>query len=291
MAIPPLGIIYALISMVALGLAVGMSKLPVINIGVLRFSLWRQVFTSSLLLIVIIIFWSTASISWPQIAFTLFLSFLSYIALLSAYQAIKTGVIGVVAPITNSSALITIAISAIFLREFFSAGQLAAAALTIFGVILFAIDFSEFKRSDVFNFRSGVPYAMLACVIWEITYAFYKIPVAAIGPILTAFLIEFGNLMAAVPTNLLTKTTLARPDKKILFWLFAIGILAAASTLFYNLGLQYSNGNVGIIASIVFCNPLIAAIYGLLVYKEKLISKQWLALALTMAGIIGISIL
>jgi drug/metabolite transporter (DMT)-like permease len=291
MTIPLLGIVCALVSMVTLGLAIGMSKSPTVALGVKRFILWRQVFTSSILFIVLVVLWRTVTVSWPYIALTLLLSFLSYVAILAAYQALKTGVIGVVSPITDSSAFITVAISAVFLGESFSGAQLAAIALTIFGIILFAVEFSDFKRSSIFNVVTGVPHALLACVIWGVIYAFYKIPVAAIGPILTAFLIEFGNLIAAVPTNLLTKTTMARPDQKIFFWIFIIGTLAAASTLFYNLGIQTSGGNVGIIASIVFCSPVIAALYGFLVYKERLNPKQWLALSLILLGIVGISIL
>jgi len=291
MATPLLGVVYALISMVTLGLAVGMSKLPTVAIGVRRFVFWRELFTSSILLIVLAIMWHTVTISWLYIGLTLLLSFLSYIAILAAYQALKTGIVGVVAPITDSSAFITVAISLVFLGELFSAKQLTAIALTIIGLLLFAVDFKDFRHSNIFNVMSGVPHALLACAIWGVVYAFYRYPVAAIGPVLTAFLIEFGNLIAAVPTNLLTKTTMRWPDKKIFFSILVIGILAAASTLFYNLGLQYSNGNAGIIASIVFCNPVIAAIYASLVYKERLNPKQWLALTLIMAGIIGISIL
>lgn len=290
MAIPILGVVCALISMVTLGLAIGMSKAPVNALGVKRFVFWRQLFTSSLLFVVLAIMWRATILSWDYIALTFLLSFLSYIALLAAYRAVKTGALGVVAPITDSSAFITVGISALFLGELFSGAQLAAIALTILGLVLFAIDFRNFRRSNILNVMSGVPHALIACVIWGVTYAFYQFPVAAIGPILTAFIIEFGNLVAAVPTNLLTKTTLARPDKKIFFSIFVIGILAATSTLFYNLGLKYSNGNAGIIASIVFCSPVIAAIYGLLVYKERLNPKQWLALALIVLGIVGISI-
>ena len=291
MDIPLIAIVCAVISMVTLGMAIGISKLPTVAIGVRRFIFWRQVFTTSPLFIVLAVLWSTVTVSWNFIALTLFLSFLSYLALLSAYRALKTGIVGVVAPITDSSAFITVAISALFLGEVFSRGQLVAIALTVFGIILFAIEFSDFKRSSIFNVLTGVPHALIACVIWGAVYAFYKFPVAAIGPVLTAFLIEFGNLVAAVPTNLLTKTTMRLPDKKIFLSLFVIGILAATSTLFYNLGLQLSNGSAGIIASIVFCSPVIAALYGFLVYKERLSPKQWLALALIVCGIVGISVL
>ena len=277
--------------MISLGLAVGMSKAPVVGIGVKRFVFWRQVFTSSSLFVVLIVLWHTVTVSWQYIGLTLLLSFLSYVAILAAYRSIKTGIIGIVAPITDSSAFITVGISLVFLGELFSAWQLVAIAATVTGLVMFAVDFKDFKRSNVFNVLSGVPHALLACVIWGVIYAFYKFPVAAIGPILTSFLIEFGNLIAAVPTNLLTKTRFQRPDKKTFYWIFAIGILAATSTFFYNLGIQNSGNNVSIIASIVFTSPVIAALYGLVVYKERLNPKQWLALVLVVLGIIGVSIL
>ncbi|MBU1111419.1 MAG: DMT family transporter, partial [Nanoarchaeota archaeon] len=56
---------------------------------------------------------------------------------------------------------------------------------------------------------------------------------------------------------------------------------------FFNMGIQ--NYNVSIIAAIAFANPLIATLYGKIVYKEKLKLQQYFALAIIIAGIVSIS--
>lgn len=276
--------------MVTLGLVVAMAKSPSQKIGVRRFVFWRQALTSFLLFCSLLSFRQSLSFSVGYFVFAIAIAVLSYVALLFAYQALKTGKIGVVAPIANSSSIVTVLFSVAFLGESLNVGQFIAVGITVMGIIILSIDFSNTKKSDIFNISSGIPLALIACLIWGIVYALYKIPVAAIGPLLTAFAIEFGSFLPAIPANLLTKTPFSLPDKKTIGMILLIGILAATSTLFYNLGISASGGNVALVAAITFSSPIVSSLYGFLVYKEKLDFIQWLGLSLTVIGIICISI-
>lgn len=284
-----MGIAYSVVAMVTMGLAVAMAKIPPQAIGARRFVFWRQALTSLTLFIALIVCGQSLGFSAKYFALTLVIAAISYIALISAYQALKTGKVGVIAPITSSSSIVTILFSVTFLGESLNPAQIAAVGITVLGIVLLSIDFSDIKNSDIFRASSGVPLALVACFVWGITYALYKIPIAALGPLIAAFAIEFGSFLPTVPTNLITKTSFALPDRQILMQIIAIGILGATSTLFYNLGITVSGGNVALVAAITFSNPIVSSLYGFFVYKERLSARQWIALGLTVTGIIGLS--
>jgi drug/metabolite transporter (DMT)-like permease len=286
-----LGIVFSVIAMVTMGLSVAMARIPSQNIGVKRFLFWRQATTSLLLFCGLLAFGRSLPFSIGYFTLALAIAFISYVALISAYQALKIGKIGVISPIANSSAIVTVLFSVIFLHESLIAPQIAMAFLAVLGIIILSINFSDFKSSDIFKPSSGVPLALVACLVWGIVYALYKIPVAVIGPLLTAFAIEFGSFLPNIPANIAAKTSFALPDAKTRVWILGIGLIAAASTLSYNLGIQVSGGNVALVAAITFSNPIISAIYGSFAYKEKLTPKQWVGLTLTVLGIMGISII
>lgn len=267
-----------------------MSKTPALAIGVTRLLFWRQAFTSFFLFIILLFFWQTVNFNLGYALLTFAIALAGYLALLSAYQSLKIGRIGVVSPITSSSLAVTILFSVLFFGEILTIPQIASITAISLGIILLSIDFSDFKKSGLLNLSSGVPFALLACFIWGIVYSLYRIPIIAIGPIFTAFLIEFSNFCGAGAANLITKTKFALPDKKTFFWIFLIGCLAAASTLFYNLAVRTSQGDTSLVAAIVFSNPIISVLYGKFVYKEIINPKQWLSLALIIAGIVSISI-
>jgi len=290
MGISALGILFSVIAMVTMGLAVAMAKKPAQEIGVRRFVFWRQALTSTLLFITLVVSGQNWQFSTGYFALELVIAAASYIALISAYRSLTTGKIGVVAPIVSSSAIVTVLFSVAFLGESLNAAQAAAVGVTLLGIVLLSVDFSDFGKSDIFRISSGVPLALVACLVWGVTYALYKIPIAVLGPLLAAFAIEFGSFLPNVPANILTKTSFKFPGGKTTTQIIIIGILAAASTLFFNLGISVSGGEVALVAAITFSNPIVSSLYGLFVYKEKLNTRQWLALGLTVAGIIGISV-
>ncbi len=75
--------------------------------------------------------------------------------------------------------------------------------------------------------------------------------------------------------------------KSILKYIIIIALTGMFGTLFFNLGIKYSD--VSLVAAITFASPLVSTLYGKFVYKEKLKPQQWAAIALILVGIITIS--
>ena len=74
----------------------------------------------------------------------------------------------------------------------------------------------------------------------------------------------------------------------MLWYTFFTAFFGALGFMAYNFGIQM--GNVSIVAAIGSANPLVAAIYGKLVYKEKLKNQQYIAIAVVILGIILMSL-
>jgi len=278
-----MGVIFGFLSMIGYGLSNSISKQPIQKIGVTKTIFYRNVFTS-IILFVLILFNRNQIWSIKFIIFTILISILGYFALVFFFKSIKIGKVGVVVPVANSSIIITVFLSIIFFKENLSIQKISSLILIILGVILISVNISDFKKSNIFKFSSGVPYSLVTMILWGLTFFLLKIPVNVIGPILSVFIIEFGIVIFSGISN----KDFTLPDKKTLGTIFLIAILGAIGILFFSFGISIYD--VSIVATISSANPLISTFYGLFVFKEKLSMKQYLATFLIIFGLIVISI-
>ena len=134
---------------------------------------------------------------------------------------------------------------------------------------------------------SGIPYALLTCVLWGLMFSLYKIPVMVIGPILTALIIEIGIFIISLIQILKTGKKINMPDRSTLNYLILLSIFTAIGGAFFNFGIMVAE--VSIVAAISMANPLIATIYGKYVYKETINIQQYLAISFILIGIVALS--
>ncbi|RLG15112.1 MAG: hypothetical protein DRN66_00010 [Candidatus Nanohalarchaeota archaeon] len=159
--------------------------------------------------------------------------------------------------------------------------------LMIAGIVLISINFRDLKKPHIFQLSSGVPYALITCLLWGLMYSLIKIPVMVIGPILTSFVIETGLLLYSGVHLNVRKISFSIPDSNTLKYIFFLALFGAIATLSFNLGIKLYN--VSIVAALTFSSPLIVALYGKFIYKEKLTFQQWFAILLILCGIVCIS--
>ena len=203
------------------------------------------------------------------------------------YKAVELGKVGIVAPIANSSVIFTILFSIIFFKESLSVTQVISITFIIIGIILISIDFANIRNSSLFNIASGVPLALVTCFLWGVVFFLFKIPVNAIGPILTSFIVEFGIMIFSGLHLKISKVNVSMPDKRMIIYLFIVAFFGAVALLFFNIGITVAD--VSIVSAITFANPLVACLYGRVVYKEKFNLQQYGAILLILVGIILIS--
>lgn len=282
------GIVFGLIAMLGLGLNNAISRVPVRAIGSTKSVFFRNFFISLMLFIVVLIFFSESNFSLDFVLIAFFISFIGYLPLFTFYKALKVADVGVVAPIGNSAVIFTVLFSVIFFQEVLTITQIFSLFLIVLGIILISVNFRNWKSSDLFKFSSGIPFALVSCFLWGLVFFLFKIPVTVLGPILTAFIIEFGIFIFSGIHLKISSESFALPEKRILKQLFLVGLFGAIGGVAYNIGIKFAE--VSIVAALAFSAPLVATIYGKVVYKEQLRAVQYGAIALILAGIILISI-
>ena len=283
----PIEILFGLIAMVGYGLSNAIAQVPSKEIGSRKTIFYRNIFVSILLLAVLLPFLKETVFSPKYILITLAIAFIGYFSLMAFYKALKVGKVGIVSPLANSSVIFTVLLSIIFFGEILSTIQFLAIALIILGIILVSLNFKDLKNSHLFKISSGIPYALLTCFIWGLVFFLFKIPVNVIGPILTSLTLEFGIMIYSGIHIHFSKLNFSLPNKKILLPIFLVAFFGAIGTLFFTLGIK--NYSVSLVAAITFANPLVATLYGKIVYKEKLHLQQYFAIALMILGIVLIS--
>lgn len=282
-----LGIIFGVIAMLGFGLCNAVSQVPVRKIGSTKTVFFRGALISGMYLIVLAVFWSKINFNLQYILIAFAIALLGYIPLVTFYKALEKGRVGVVTPVANSSVIFTILFSVIFFGESLNTIQVVSMVAVVIGIFLISVDFKNLKGSHLLKLSSGIPYALVSCLLWGLVISLFKIPVTVLGPILTSFIIEFGNTIYSGIHLKVKKASMRLPSKKIFKYVFWVALFGAIGTLFLNLGIAVSK--VSIVAAITFSNPWITVLYGKFVYKEKLRPQQWLAIGIILCGIVLIS--
>jgi transporter family protein len=283
-------ILFGVIAMIGFGLCNAIAQVPSKEIGSQKTIFFKNIFVSVLLAIPLLFFLNGSFFNIKYILIAFALSLIGYLALVSFYEALKIGKVGIVSPIASSSVIFTIIFSTFFFKESLSSTQIISIILIIIGIILTSLDFSDIKKTNLIKLSNGVSYALITCILWGLVYFLYKIPVTVLGPILTSFITEFGIMIFSGINLKCLKISFDLPNRKILLYIFLVAFFGAIGTIFYNLGISGKHANISIVAALTFSSPLVSTLYGKFVYKEKLSIQQWIAIVLILIGIIVISL-
>lgn len=284
---PSLGIIFALISMAGYGLSNAISKPAAKGLGSQKTLFYRNIVVSLILFLLLLANFKNAHFSGFYVFVALLISLVGYVPIIAFYEAIKRGKVGIIAPIGSSSLIVTIFLSLVFLKETLTGNQIAAILFIVFGIVLISVNFKDFKNSHLFSISSGVPFALIACFGWGLVFFLLKFPVTKLGPVFSGFILETG-LVFISGVHLRAVKSDYKVNKTYYKYIFLMALGVTAGTLFYGYGINVTS--VSIVAAISGCAPLVATMYGKLVYKEKLSIQQYLAGIMVVFGIIALSL-
>ncbi|NIP40462.1 MAG: EamA family transporter [Candidatus Aenigmarchaeota archaeon] len=281
-----LGVIFGIISMISFGISTGITKVPLKSIGNQMTIFFRGIFMS-LIIFLVLLFYLPASLSPFYLIIALVIGAIGYFPLFTFYKGLKRGKIGVISPVSNSSIIFTVLFSIVFFGETLNIIQSCAIVLIIIGVFLISVKFRDLKGSDLFKFSSGIPFALMTCLGWGLFFFLVKIPVTSIGPVLTAFIIEFVIMILAGINLKASRIPFKIPDRRILLHLILLSVFGSGGAIFFNMGISVSS--VSIVAALSKSSPWVTILYGRVAYKEKLKAAQYVAILLILAGVILIS--
>lgn len=281
-----LGIIFGIISMLGFGISTGITKVPLKSIGNQMTIFFRGIFMS-LIIFLVLLFYLPASLSPFYLVIALVIGVIGYFPLFTFYKGLKRGKIGVISPVSNSSIIFTVLFSIVFFGETLNIIQSYAIVLIIIGVFLVSVNFRDLKGSNLFKFSSGIPFALMTCLGWGLFFFLVKIPVTFIGPVLTAFMVEFVIMIMAGINMRASRIPFKIPNKRILIYIVILSVFGSAGAIFFNMGISVSS--VSIVAALSKSSPWVTTLYGRVAYKEKLKAAQYVAIVLILAGIVLIS--
>ncbi len=280
-------IVFAVITLVTWGFENALSKKCSQGISPSKMITHRNLVTVFITSIAFIIFFNQAVFNFKYIVFGIFVSALGYVGYVLLLKAFKYGKLGVISPISSSRILITTFVGVVFIKDALNPSQIVFVLMIFMGVVLCSVNFKDFKGSDTFKLKSGVPFALANALLWGIVFPYYSVPSMFLGAFFFSLLLEStGLVLSFVATRavkgsfLFTKQEFKERGPLMLL----LGLFGGIGVVSVNLG--YATGHVSIVSAISSALPLITVLYGYIVYKEKLQAKQYLGVILMTLGII-----
>ncbi|MDR1702485.1 MAG: DMT family transporter [Sporomusaceae bacterium] len=131
-------------------------------------------------------------------------------------------------------------------------------------------------------------YAIIAIVFWSLAYVFTRLALAHFSAFALGFLRYF--IASGVLVMIVIAAKMKLPEKNDLKW-FALG---GASGFFLYM-ITFNTGCETVTAAtssvIIAASPIISALLGSFVYKEKLYPFQWLAIIICFGGVVVLTLL
>jgi transporter family protein len=280
---------YAILAPIGYGISNALSKITGNSVGIIR-GVILQTFFSAFFLTIYNYIYGTNQTNYFWFFITYLFGIYGYFPLLLFIKAITKGKIGVIVPIVDINIIFPILLSFIFLGQKISMLGLLFVLIILLGASLITFNFKEFKESNVFDKNSGIIYAIFAAILWGIGYFIWNYPIPHIGAINTSIFIELGVLSTALFHLLIVKKEkiLGTIPRDMLFVGIIIGFFGSLGTLGINQGIEKIG--VPLTMAIAGIRPAVGVITGYLVFKEKLTTKQILAIIIIMTGVVGVSL-
>lgn len=200
------------------------------------------------------------------------------IAVIALFKALEEGKASIVAPLTKFYVLLVLAISIVFFSEKITVLQIIGSALIVISATI--LGFKDIKKMKL---EAGVLYLIITVFGWAYFYSFLKIFVDALGFYLATVLVETGVAVAVIFYFVLGKKDL-KLDFKNSGSIAIRAIALFAGALFYNYSIAQIG--IGLTASIVAASPLATAVIAYFILKEKLEVYKYLAIILTVMGLV-----
>jgi uncharacterized membrane protein len=209
------------------------------------------------------------------------------------FKALEIGEVCIVAPISGTYSLVTVALAIIFLGEQMTIVKTISVVLIVFGIIFVSTDFSKLRHLHTVK---GVKESLLAVLFWGIYFFLLSY---AKGMFITRTGIEksmglaanmflLSNLFNAIFVILIVyrlSPKIQRSDldkKNVIFFLINV-VLYTFAWIVINIGLV--SDMVSLLVPVSSLYPAVTVILAAMILKEKLVKNQYIGLFVILAGI------
>lgn len=251
-------------------------------------SFWLYLFGLVISSLLIPFFWDKLGSISPQMwLLIIFLNLIGPIPVVAMYEGIRVGNASLVGTIGAAFAALTVVLSVIFLNDKLSLLQTFSIVIIFIGLILSSLKLKSLNFKSIFADK-GVPYGLVAMVLWGIYFTFIRIPIREVGWFWPSYLAMLGVPIIWV-YMFIKKIKLEKlPNLRITFFSFLNAVLLTGATFSYNFAVM--SGQTSIVAPIAGSYPVLFVILSRFVFKDKLTKQQIGGILVTLLGIVALSL-
>jgi drug/metabolite transporter (DMT)-like permease len=293
-----MGILLGLATALAWGSADLCARFATRRIGTLRTMLYMQIV--GLALLTAVLHWLGGfghladGSGWRPWAWGVLAGVLNAGATLALYRSFEIGKMSIVAPISAGYPALTTVLM-VLSGEHLSMIRVASIVIIIAGVVAVARGEEVQSDADAGSQSSAGPKKQ-AGVGWAVTcgvtFGFFywllgKRIVPMLGSAPTVWIIRLTSVVVAAVAMLLTKQSIALPDRGTRKWILGVATLDTSAYVF---------GNYGMLQEQVSVVSVLASLYGAVtvglaatILKEKISRLQWMGIVAVFVGIVLIS--
>ena len=183
------------------------------------------------------------------------------------YESLNKGNASVNGTIAASYGVVSILIAALLLHTKLNSITTFLIFLVFAGIILVSINFQSISLQTILKDK-GVPYSIMACLLWGVYYAFIKVPISSVGwfiPAYTTWLafpigilfLKLKKIPLKAPSTIKLKTFQLLNALLIMLGIFAFNYAVALAP-------------IPIVVGISSGYPLLFVVLASLIFKDKL---------------------
>ncbi len=202
------------------------------------------------------------------------------------YRALELGPVLVVSPIGASFAVVTIALSMIFLGERPAPIQLAGALVTVIGVMLVSTDIRAL-RAGMRDHPAGLPWAVVAALGFGVAAFLLGYVSKEAGWVAGLWGSRMAQVACFIPLIAIRRTEMGRlktAGAGVIGLALAAGAADILGVTTYSIGAERGLLSIVVAASAVF--PLVAVILSYVYLHERLVPNQYAGIGLVVGGLL-----
>ena len=281
------GILFGIVAMVTWGVSDFYLKKVTDKLGSLRTLFWLGVVQTIPLSFYFLLNLGTYSAIGNYLWLFILSVFLDFMGYLFFLKAVKKGSISIIAPVSSAWVIPAVIISIIFLNEIITTYQAIAISLTIVGIFLASIKFSDIKKMNLNKLLPGVPEDLISVMFFGVNLPLLGFLISKTNWFLPILFVRTGQMIIAFFYNVIKSQDL-KIKGNVIMPLILAGLTSVAGFIAWSNGVNLQK--VAIVTPIAAAFPFITVILARIFYKEKIELVQKLGIIGTVLGIILLSI-
>lgn len=278
------GVLYAILALLAWGLSDFFAKGAVARFGHLRSAFWVQGLQVLPFFAVYAFF--RPDFTLPDALLLAAAGVLSGMGFLFFYKALGKGQLSIISPVVASWAVITAVLGIFLLQEALTQLQHAAVSIVFIGIILASFHYEDLRRLNVRNALPGIREGLFSAVCFGFCIFLFGVGVSRVGWVVSVLFYRLFTACFLVLASGLDFSKLApRPGSLPLFLILAVldglGVLA--------LGAGVSSEYISIVSPVSAASPLVCVILARLFLGERISANQFLGVLLILAGVVTLA--